>query len=679
MSEFTPESSPESDPKSGNVSSSGVYKSKLFNFLNRRSQELMHQSKTVLRHLQVATIWGVQIALYPVYLLIQTGRNFAWQLQASTAKRAAGTIGNQVANQPALPSSDQPITQVLELVKEFLPQAFPQLPSLETSQLGNNNLSIYTDYQSSTQPEQGNNLTLINNISPQPLQQAQINSQSISQGDRDEQDISSTMPRSEDGLAEVGLFVQGIANLLTSRKLVLVGNNNQILDILTPEQQQQLAKKIIWEIAGYGYDRHCFLQAQNKSQKTFSPPLPTPQSPQTLLPAKWFWQLMAWVQRGEVAIAANLFQESSLALVEPSINSSNSSINSLDNSLNNSSTNLLKIFSAIDFSSLPISAATLQTVDQQVYEIEIKQITPASQWLTNLGEKLLPLVVAPQQVLSRYQHQGIDQGITNGTGNYLESNPDHSPANSRENIWALIQGAIAYFFGQKFPEEISPDFSPHLSPELSRHSSDYILDNSASNALYPSINSSSTYQELPFSEDDWLTSADLFKTDTSQELNNYEDEDMLDLPSIAETKLLSSTNYPSLAQVMAQKKKKPKLPSHAPLVKKNTSKNPPQNITKKITGANSRAIVSKSSSPKPAKSSKSISKYRDVEYGISNTCDLSSNLDNNNGDWIETEVTSKGYIKHPLQKCLEILDDLTLWIEEFLGRIWQTIKKIVKA
>ena len=247
----------------------------------------------------------------------------------------------------------------------------------------------------------------------------------------------------------------------------------------------------------------------------------------------------------------------------------------------------------------------------------------------------------------------------------------------------MIQGAIAYFFGQKSLEEISTNFSANLSPDQSHdqrnYESDYALNSSTPHSFYPGINSFPTYQELPFSEDDWLTAEDLFKAVSSQELNNYEDEDMLDLPSIAETKLLSSTNYPSLAQVMAQKKKKPKSPSHAPLAKKNTSKNPLQNTTKKSTGANPRAIANKSFFPKPAKSSKSISKYRDVEYGISNTCDLSSNLDNNNGDWIETEVTSKGYIKHPLQKCLEILDDLTLWIEEFLGRIWQAIKKIVKT
>ncbi len=673
MSEFIPESSPESGTESGNVSSSGVYKSKLFNFLNRRSQELMHQSKTVLRHLQVATIWGVQIALYPVYLLIQTGRNFAWQLQASAARRESRTIGNQVDNQPILPSSDQPITQVLELVKEFLPEGFFQVPILETSHFGNNNLSIYSDYQLSTQIEQDTSLTLINNTSPHSLRQSHDNTQPLSQGEIEKHgdNLSTILSRGEDGLAQVGLYVQGIANLLTSRKLVLVGNNNQILDIMTPEQQQKLAKKIIWEIAGYGYDRHRFFQAQNQSQRTFSPPLPNPQSPQTLLPAKWFWKLMAWVQRGEVAMAANLFQESSLALVAPSINSSSASINSLDNS----STNLLKIFSAIDFSSLPISSATLQIVDQQVYEIEIKQITPASQWLTHLGEKLLPLVVAPQQVLSRYKHQGIDQGITNGIGDSLENNP----ANSRENIWALIQGAIAYFFGQKSPEEISANFSPNQSHDQGNYEGNYALDSATPHAFYPGINLFPTYQELPFSEDDWLTSEDLFKVVESQESNNYEDQDMLDLPSTLETKLLSATNHPSLAQVMAQKKKKPRSPSQAPLAKKNTPSNTSKNITKKSAGTNPRAIANKSSAPKPAKSAKPIAKYRDVEYGISNSCDISSDLDNNSGDWIETEVTSRGYVKHPLQKCLEILDDLTLWIEEFLGRIWQAIKKIVKA
>ncbi|MFP4120592.1 hypothetical protein [Coleofasciculus sp.] len=43
--------------------------------------------------------------------------------------------------------------------------------------------------------------------------------------------------------------IQDLASLLPTRTLVLVSIANEILDILTPEQQQKLAARISWELA----------------------------------------------------------------------------------------------------------------------------------------------------------------------------------------------------------------------------------------------------------------------------------------------------------------------------------------------------------------------------------------------------------------------------------------------
>jgi hypothetical protein len=45
--------------------------------------------------------------------------------------------------------------------------------------------------------------------------------------------------------------IQGIASLLPNRHLVLVTTQNQVLDILTPQQQHQLQQWLIWEFAEY--------------------------------------------------------------------------------------------------------------------------------------------------------------------------------------------------------------------------------------------------------------------------------------------------------------------------------------------------------------------------------------------------------------------------------------------
>ncbi|HEY9702646.1 MAG TPA: hypothetical protein V6C58_09380, partial [Allocoleopsis sp.] len=47
-----------------------------------------------------------------------------------------------------------------------------------------------------------------------------------------------------------------------------------------------------------------------------------------------------------------------------------------------------------------------------------------------------------------------------------------------------------------------------------------------------------------------------------------------------------------------------------------------------------------------------------------------------NEDWIETEATPKGYVKHPLIKALETLDNIMLFIEELVIKIWRFIKSI---
>ncbi len=58
--------------------------------------------------------------------------------------------------------------------------------------------------------------------------------------------------------------VQGIASFIPARTLVLVGKENQILDILTPEQQEMLEGRITWEIANCGPGRREIAQKELK-------------------------------------------------------------------------------------------------------------------------------------------------------------------------------------------------------------------------------------------------------------------------------------------------------------------------------------------------------------------------------------------------------------------------------
>lgn len=106
--------------------------------------------------------------------------------------------------------------------------------------------------------------------------------------------------------------IQGVATLLDNRSLVLVSTQNQPLDVLTPQQQHDLQRQMVYELASYYRDRHRFVE-------NHAPALLPPVQPDAdqMPPVRWFLRAMNWVQRGQVAIAVDLFQESALALYFP--------------------------------------------------------------------------------------------------------------------------------------------------------------------------------------------------------------------------------------------------------------------------------------------------------------------------------------------------------------------------
>ncbi|PSP13137.1 MAG: hypothetical protein BRC56_00125, partial [Cyanobacteria bacterium SW_9_47_5] len=84
------------------------YKSRLFNFFNRTSLHLRRRWANAGRQMKVAAAWGVQILLYPVYLLVQTGRVVGHRLQESRR------------DDKTLPAADAPIQRVLETVEPHM-------------------------------------------------------------------------------------------------------------------------------------------------------------------------------------------------------------------------------------------------------------------------------------------------------------------------------------------------------------------------------------------------------------------------------------------------------------------------------------------------------------------------------------------------------------------------------
>lgn len=244
---------------------SGPYQSQLFNFLNRQTQKFADRTATLLRHAKVAAIWGTQIVLYPVYAVFQTVRLAGRQLGQSVER---------------------------SLIRLQLRQFQSEAPS-------------------STDPD----VLLVSDL---PIQKVLVSVKRalLKGGDLPDGEPRSALvwigraflffkPRSSDLVPANPYTIQGIASLVDTRNLVLVLEGNIIFDTLSDEQKRQIERRIVFELARYWrWRRKLYLQPA---------PLSLPADRETLIPpVRVFRQLMAWVQSSPVAIATNLFQESTL-------------------------------------------------------------------------------------------------------------------------------------------------------------------------------------------------------------------------------------------------------------------------------------------------------------------------------------------------------------------------------
>ncbi|MEA5516337.1 hypothetical protein [Nodularia sp. UHCC 0506] len=191
---------------------SGRYQSRLLNFVHLQTRRLTQQWDYTYRHLQVATKWGVELLLYPVYRLL------------NPTESEGKTLEGKEPQTP--PTVDTPIQQVLEAVKN-LPS---ELDETETPQISAP--LKFVGFLWSKLFRHPPTRPLISEDSPENIQPY--------------------LP-----------IMRGIATNLVNRNLVLVTAENEILDILTPQQQAKLADRIIGEVGNYW---HSWQLAANKSQ-----------------------------------------------------------------------------------------------------------------------------------------------------------------------------------------------------------------------------------------------------------------------------------------------------------------------------------------------------------------------------------------------------------------------------
>ncbi|MGG6294460.1 hypothetical protein ACQ4M4_08555 [Leptolyngbya sp. AN02str] len=295
------------------------FQSRYFSQLSQQVLRLRDRVERVLRQAKVAAVWGTEILVYPVYAVFQATRLATRQL-AHTWQRTKPLLtspGQWLKRQPPeLPAADTPICKTLELVGEFglgvVTPVDEGWRSLVVHQLASAVPPAHLPTPQATNQRQAGAIAV---AQPSALQSrpAPI-STDLAPADATPT-AAAALATTADGrpVFQPGapVPVVGIASSLTTRRLVLVSLQNQILDILTDEQQWRLRQRMGWELSAYWRDRRSF-HAQNSYRALPLPPIQ--ERPTMAWPIRWLYRLMAWEQAGSVAIATNWFEEATLAL-----------------------------------------------------------------------------------------------------------------------------------------------------------------------------------------------------------------------------------------------------------------------------------------------------------------------------------------------------------------------------
>jgi hypothetical protein len=268
------------------------YQSRLFQTVRSQVRRIKDNAQLRWRQLKVATTWGAQVALYPLYTLFQAARWGGQVLKQSTATVTQTLLSFARGEQPA--PVDQPIQNVLNAI-EFL--ELPMVGSADSNALQlairpiakpksilavwrKKLSSLWQPWRKVQPPTTISDLSISASVSIKSAGQSNIVSQSIA--------------------------IRGVASLLVHQRLVLVTSENQILDVLTFEQQRQLHQRIIWEIAQASYVRRQLGRVRAISGWETWQAMPIKVRPQYSFPVRAIYHLMAWVQQQPIAQGALL-------------------------------------------------------------------------------------------------------------------------------------------------------------------------------------------------------------------------------------------------------------------------------------------------------------------------------------------------------------------------------------
>ena len=627
----------------------GPYQSRLLNFISKQSRQVADNCDRTWRQIKQGTLTATQILLYPAYLLVQSSRMLGRQLRESGKTVDLPELqefeGDENSDLPqnwfGEVSEESSIAQILNLAENLLNSSqtattLARLPLLVNPAI---NLSEKTAKHQTT------------SVLEHSLAKTQLKPQ---------------------------LKVEGIASFIPARTLVLIGHENQILDILTPEQQELLEGRITWEVANGGPERREIAQKELK----FNLGLESAAKKSQLPPVRRFWELMAWLQTSPVALKRNQFGESIFAVKK-----------SIDRNL----ILVQKAIAPIDHPKIPQpSIAALNSIDQNIPKLEthfnskldrspmpLSFVTLLDRAAVNLEEFTLPPSAKTTAEPTPQFKVKIDTSVP-------QTNLDFSARDILEkyarNIEQMIWSSVDQLLGKETAASDNTEKSVAIQYYLKQRQSQENTEN------------------IPEVDRPWLNWQDLFGETAPQQLiaGSSEPEEaqvspkvkseIAELGELAEGRstAISISPYPEavhrllgqLKQSLLAKssKSQPQPASNLAVTQKNSS----ALAAEPTAGLAQETQVPKYTNPNTAQNSQSpaaiapqTSRYTAVQPKNQNSGPPPES------EYLETKAESMGYIKHPLEQVLEWLDVLMLRLENIAEQLWNWAKsnlpKILKS
>lgn len=634
----------------------GPYQSRLLKFISKQSRQIAENCDRTWRQVTSATLNTTQILLYPAYLVVQSSRMLARQLRESSQKIDLPEL-QEFAGRENLKFSqnsssnwwdeeigaESAIVDIVHMAENIL------LPSQTTTKYDNLSFVITAENWPSPVTPQAlgtqthftrnptktpRNLVLEHQDTETPATEISINNGAA----------VNTTPK-----------VQGIATFLPARSLVLVGAENQILDILTQEQQELLEGRITWEVANSGPGRREIAKKELK----FNLGLEEAAAKSLLPPVRGFWQLMAWVQTSPLALKRNQFGESILAM-KKAINAS------ADRHLIIAQTDRAPITgvktdraiasaSAIDYHTSELTTDFYSKFDRATNPLSF--VTLLDRAAVNLEEFTIPQVSKITGDLTDRQPAQIEP-----TTEKLSPSTRSIVENYAKSIEQMIWSSVDYLLGKETAASDNTEKSLAIKYSLQQKSVEN-TEKTETKGDRPWLNWQDLFGEPAPSAPDQIT-----QISTKVKPENTEIEK---LPPGRSTPKSTSPYPEAIQNLLAQLKSS---------INIKVTKSQPQNTSNlENTQKNSRQSnleastqIQQQTQPETATSpglgpttSKYISSAKETEK---------TSPQEQAQEYLETTAESMGYIKHPLEQVLEWLDRIMVRLETIVEQLWEWAK-----